>query len=419
MKHDIYIFSPNTPLRFTRIMRRPLGVSSKPKLGTYLGCPMEVDGRSTTQFNAILSKVVDKITSWKFINLSQAGKLILINTILTSLASHILSIYILPAKISRQLSSTLLKFWWSSSSDKKPIYWRSRDVLEQHKSNGGLSFRNIQITNKALIFNQAWRIHNSKESLVYQVFKAKYKKDPIQLVMDNEKPKKPSYAFNSLYKACSSFKSGLYKKIGNGKSINLFQDRWSASADLKPRIMNHHQDNDHPNMVADLIDDSRNWKASKVWQVFPPDKAKIILALHIPHCDTEDTIEWSHTKSGKFSVKSGYWFLKASGENPNPSNPFWRMLWKSNIFPKWKHFIWKIMVNVLPTADNLVKRNIQITSSNCKLCKERQEGTTSTEKTICVGCEAPICVGLRCDAKGLDANDPELICVVCGNDADG
>ena len=45
-------------------------------------------------------------------------------------------------------------------------------------------------------------------------------------------------------------------------------------------------------------------------------------------------------------------------------------------------------------------------------------GTTSTEKAICVGCEAPICVGLWCDAKALDANDSETICVVCGNDAD-
>ena len=31
--------------------------------------------------------------------------------------------------------------------------------------------------------------------------------------------------------------------------------------------------------------------------------------------------------------------------------------------------------------------------------------TTSTENAICVGCEAPICVGLWCDAKALDAND--------------
>ena len=45
--------------------------------------------------------------------------------------------------------------------------------------------------------------------------------------------------------------------------------------------------------------------------------------------------------------------------------------------------------------------------------------TLVQKKTICVGGEAPICVGLWCDAKALDANDSETICVVCGNDADG
>ena len=36
---------------------------------------------------------------------------------------------------------------------------------------------------------------------------------------------------------------------------------------------------------------------------------------------------------------------------------------------------------------------------------------TSREKAICVGCEAPICVGPGCDAKALDANDWGTICV--------
>lgn len=45
------IFSPNTPSTFVRLMRNPLGVSNKPTIGTYLGCPMEVDGRTSSLFN--------------------------------------------------------------------------------------------------------------------------------------------------------------------------------------------------------------------------------------------------------------------------------------------------------------------------------------------------------------------------------
>lgn len=55
------IFSPNTPPKFMKIMRRPLGVESKSTIGNYLGCPMEVDGRNTWSFNTLITKTVDKI----------------------------------------------------------------------------------------------------------------------------------------------------------------------------------------------------------------------------------------------------------------------------------------------------------------------------------------------------------------------
>lgn len=55
------IFSPNTPPKFMKIMRRPLGVESKSTVGNYLGCPMEVDGRNTWSFNTLITKTVDKI----------------------------------------------------------------------------------------------------------------------------------------------------------------------------------------------------------------------------------------------------------------------------------------------------------------------------------------------------------------------
>lgn len=101
------------------------------------------------------TETLTKILSSKFVNLSQVGKLIHINTILTILASHIISIYLLPKKkITKKLTLIFLKFWRASSLfDKKPIYWIKREILERHKMEGGLSFRHIEYTNKALLFN--------------------------------------------------------------------------------------------------------------------------------------------------------------------------------------------------------------------------------------------------------------------------
>lgn len=52
------------------MLRKVLGVRNKEKMGTYLGCPVDVDGRSTGVFQDIVEKVSQKLTSWKFIHLS-------------------------------------------------------------------------------------------------------------------------------------------------------------------------------------------------------------------------------------------------------------------------------------------------------------------------------------------------------------
>lgn len=116
------LFSPNTPRRFKALMRIPLGVKSSNYLGKHLSFPMGIDGRNTRAFDAIVEKINTKILSWKLIHLSPSTRPILINSILCSMASHILAIYLLPKKTERRIDSTLLKFWWSSKDDKKPNY---------------------------------------------------------------------------------------------------------------------------------------------------------------------------------------------------------------------------------------------------------------------------------------------------------
>lgn len=122
---------------FRRLLSKRLGVNNKGKLEKYLGCPMDVDGRSLKDFQSKPAKVEKTITSWKFMNLTQAGKLILINSILIAYASHIMAMYQIPKYILNQTPSHLLKFWWASSHDRKPIYWRKRKLLEKSKNSGG------------------------------------------------------------------------------------------------------------------------------------------------------------------------------------------------------------------------------------------------------------------------------------------
>lgn len=49
-----------------------------------------------------------------------------------------MSTYMIPKKVLKNISSSLLRYWWNTSKGKKPIYWRKREVLEEHRNNGGI-----------------------------------------------------------------------------------------------------------------------------------------------------------------------------------------------------------------------------------------------------------------------------------------
>lgn len=65
------IFSMNTPLMVREELKHILGTPSTEQLGRYLGCNVDIDGRSSQVFQPPVDKVQSKVTTWK--HLKQAG----------------------------------------------------------------------------------------------------------------------------------------------------------------------------------------------------------------------------------------------------------------------------------------------------------------------------------------------------------
>lgn len=369
------MFSPNTPRRFSSLMRKPLRMKTTNSLGTYLGSDPDINGAKLTKFAGLVEKVNNRIASWKFINLSPPGKLILINAILSALSSHILAIYKIPKAITKKIDSTLLRFWWSTNKEKKPIYWRKRTILEKHKFEGGLSLRNMEAANDSLLINQAWRIHHSKNSVIHRLYQAKYKTDPLTAGIKNRIPTTASYAFRSMCNATSKASSHFKHQVGDGTKTRIFEDWWVGDSKIT------HQQNSSNNLpqgakVEDLILNG-NWNATTVWNNFSREEARNILAINLPSTPLPDSFSWSQRKNGVYTARSGYWALLTINNSQIPRaihDSFSYHLWHLNIFPKWKMFMWKIVNKVIPSAENLSKRKILV-PTECHFCKTNYETT--------------------------------------------
>ncbi|XP_057250112.1 uncharacterized protein LOC130591191 [Beta vulgaris subsp. vulgaris] len=369
------MFSPNTPLRFKRFMRSIVGTPSEESLGKYLGCNIEVDGRSSRKFQPLVEKVERKVSSWHHLTLSHAGRVIYINSILYMLSLNILSVFLIPKTTVDKINAIFARFLWANPNSPSPIFWKSRKIIELPKGGGGLGIRNVHLFNKALLTKQAIRIHNSRQSLISQVLLAKYKASPVDIVLRNKKMGRVSWGLRGLCKAVQDCRAGFTSQIGDGSNTDIEGDKWIREG---PVIVKSGINLAHMGIrqVKDLLNtQQKTWNSSLIWKCFNSDTAMKILATHIPAEDLHDRFVWSESKSGVPKVKDIYaFYLTDKGElNITQENrQFWNKLWASDLIPKWKFFTWRLLNKALATSSNLLKRNILI-QEMCFLCKQYKE----------------------------------------------
>ncbi|KAB1222425.1 hypothetical protein CJ030_MR2G028753 [Morella rubra] len=76
-------------------------------LGTYLGLPTCLPRSKSRAFAEIKDEVQRKVASWKAKTLSQAGRTILIQSVVTALPSYFMSVFLLPKGLCHSIDSLL------------------------------------------------------------------------------------------------------------------------------------------------------------------------------------------------------------------------------------------------------------------------------------------------------------------------
>ena len=110
----------------------------------------------------------------------------------------------------------------------------------------------------------------------------------------------------SIYNSLEVIKRGTRWRVGNGKMIHIWEDKWLPTLTTH-KICSPQQDiGDFP-MVSSLIDeDIRCWKVDKVKRQFLPFEAETILNIPLSYNLPKDSIIWMRNKCGVFFVKSAY-----------------------------------------------------------------------------------------------------------------
>lgn len=73
------------------------------------------------------------------------------------------------------MSFIFIRFLWRDSRSSTPIYWKTREIVEFSKGQGGLGVRNVHLFDNALLFKEVVLVHSNCNSWVVRVLSSKYK----------------------------------------------------------------------------------------------------------------------------------------------------------------------------------------------------------------------------------------------------
>lgn len=140
----------------------------------------------------------------------------------------------MPITFCHDMNSIISNYWWGGCDNRRKIHWVSWDTLCLLKSKGGLGFRNMAHFNYALLAKQGLRLLHNNSSLVARVLKGRYY--PRTSFMQARLGHNCSYTWRSLMGARHILTDGCIWHIGDGSSVNIWEDRWLSCSDHKRPI---------------------------------------------------------------------------------------------------------------------------------------------------------------------------------------
>ncbi|XP_027075851.1 uncharacterized mitochondrial protein AtMg00310-like [Coffea arabica] len=155
-----------------------------------------------------------------------------------AMPTYAMSYFKLPLKMCKEISALMASYWWGENNGKAKMHLCSWKRMTQNKNQGGLGFKDLVNFNRALLGKQIWRLPVDPNLLISKVLTAKYY--PTSSIFKCKCPQNASWIWQSLMGAKQHVEDGIWRKIGNGLSTDIWEDKWIVgNKDERPQ---------HPNL---------------------------------------------------------------------------------------------------------------------------------------------------------------------------
>ncbi|CAJ2663797.1 unnamed protein product [Trifolium pratense] len=366
----------------------------------YLGLPVGANPRRLATWDPLVEKIRRKLNSWGNKHISLGGRIVLINSVLNSIPIFYMSFMKMPAQVIKKVTRIQRDFLWGGVNGVKKLSWVKWKVVCQQKKKGGLGIRDLKMTNLSLLLKWRWRLlQRNVTALWKEVLVAKYG-DYILHDVNLSNGSSPSFA--SLWwkdirdlEVCVENRNWLLevmdRRIGNGVFTRFWVDKWVGDTPLCvsfPRLFSLSLQKLACVSEVVINGESGNRRWNLLWRrnLFAWEEESVIQLVgeleNVTLSREEDCWWWKLDLEGGFSVKTAYDALLRELV-PGPILTPWELkifesIWESPAPSKVISFSWQLLLDRVPTKENLLLRGIiqQPLEGNCVWCDTLSESAS-------------------------------------------
>lgn len=280
----------------------------------------------------------------------------------------------MPAGIIHECTRLMRRFLWGGSDVERKIAWVKWSDVCKLKAFGGLGIKDLATFNKALIGKWRWRFVTEPNSFWCRVIKSQLADGRCA-----------SPWWRDVLSLCSDdnwFDLGIKKSLGEGDATRFWLEDWLGSGHLEGRFHRLYNLSQNKYATVKEVGEWRQgiWEWKFTWRRGLRGRElgwlDILLNTINIGCLREgrpDRWLWEPGEEGVYSVNSAYSFLQVS--DSVDSDIDFQSIWNGFAPSKVKAFVWRMLLNRIPTKVDLRRRSAIPAAANllCSLCNIEEE----------------------------------------------
>ncbi|GKA96271.1 RNA-directed DNA polymerase, eukaryota [Tanacetum coccineum] len=328
------------PYHEVECMASNVGCKSEKLPFNYLDVKISENMSRIESWKEVISKVSNKLSSWKIKTVSVGGRLTLLKSVLGSLPTYYMSIYKAPQAVVKSLESIRNRIFIDAGSDERKTTWISWKKVLASKREGSLRVNSIFALNHALLFKWVWRFRMQ-----------------LNVIWTKDKGV-------DLMEFCQ-------KKVGDGQGTRFWPDKWVGDQTLKetyPRIFALELDKEIKVVVKleqiDGLGSYRRLPRGGIEEVQVMELRYVISSIIM--APVPDRWVWTLDDSRSFTVGSARVYIDKKLLISGSDSTRW-----CKVVPlKVNILAWRISLDKLPTRMNLDVRGFDVSLILCPIFGE-------------------------------------------------